>query len=158
MWLTRIACGVAPVSWHVLLSPRRPHKWAQHASRQHADFVAKGLWHGFDCGIDVKKLRGKRRYLNYKSALEARSQVTKATKVRVSQRKTLLLCEIPEAYRVDNLTCIPFDDYRIFPFGAVPKPLEPSEVRPVSDHTKSGVKAATDDDGLKHSLTALNDI
>ena len=129
-----------------------------YVSRQHADFVAKGLWHGFDCGIDVKKLRGKRRYLNYKSALEARSQVTKATKVRVSQRKTLLLCKIPEAYRVDNLTCIPFDDYRIFPLGAVPKPLEPSEVRPVSDHTKSGVKAATDDDGLKHSLTALNDI
>ena len=75
-----------------------------YVSRQHADFVAKGLWHGFDCGIDVKKLRGKRRYLNYKSALEARSQVTKATKVRVSQRKTLLLCKIPEAYRVDNLT------------------------------------------------------
>ena len=112
--------------------------------RHHADFVAKGLWHGFDCGLDVTKLRGKRRFLNYKSAFEARAQVTKATRVRVNTGKTLRLCyEIPEAYRVENLSSmIPFNDWRIFPLGAVPKPLEPSEVRPVSDHTKSGLKAA----------------
>ena len=42
---------------------------------EHAQFVAAGLWHGFDCGIDVSLLQGKRRFLNYKSALEARPKV-----------------------------------------------------------------------------------
>ena len=40
----------------------------------------------------------------------------------------------------------------------VPKPLEPTEVRPVSDHTKSGLKAATVDTRLKHTLTAVEDV
>ena len=126
---------------------------------KHAEFVAKGLWHGFDCGINVSLLKGRRRFRNYASALEARPQVTKATRGRVLAGKTLALCRVALDYSVSSLSpLIPFDDWRIFPIGAVPKPLEPSEVRPVSDHTKSGIKAATDDEGLRHSLTALQDI
>ena len=126
---------------------------------KHAEFVAKGLWQGFDCGIDVSLLKGRRRFKNYASALEARPQVTKATRGRVLSGKTLALGRVALDYSVSSLSSlIPFDDWRIFPLGAVPKPLEPSEVRPVSDHTKSGIKAATNDEGLRHSITALQDI
>ena len=124
-----------------------------------ADFVAKGLWNGFDCGIMKELLKGKRRFRNYQSALEARPQVSKAERVRVEKGKTLMLCEVPSDYCVENLRpLIPWPDWRIFPLGAVPKPLEPDEMRPVSDHTKSGLKAATDDSRLKHSWTALSEI
>ena len=75
---------------------------------EHARFVAKGLWHGFDCGIDVTKLRGKRRFLNYKSAFEAIPQVSRATRLRVSLGKTLCLCKVPEAYRASSLLFVPF--------------------------------------------------
>ena len=125
----------------------------------HAKFVGSGLWNGFDCGLDVSLLKGKRRYRNYRSALEARGKVTKATRVRVQKGKTLMLCQVPGDYCVRNLEgVIPFDDWRVFPMAAVPKPLEPDEVRPVSDHTKSGLKAATVDPILKHTLTAVDDI
>ena len=124
-----------------------------------AEFVSKGLWHGFDCGIMMDFLKGKRRFRNYKSAVEARAQVSKAERVRVEKGKTLRLCMVQTDYSVENLrSLIPWDDWRIFPLGAVPKPLEPDEMRPVSDHTKSGLKAATDESGLKHSLTALSEI
>ena len=130
--------------------------WVSHSN---AEFVAHGLWHGFDCGLDVSMLRGRRRFRNYKSALEARAKVTKATRVRVSKGKTLMLCSVPDDYNVQNLSSIiPFLDYRIFPIAAVPKAMEPEEVRPVSDHTKTGLKDATCDPRLQHTLTAVEDI
>ena len=64
--------------------------WVTHSN---AEFVAHGLWHGFDCGLDVSLLRGRRRFRNYKSALEARAKVTKATRVRVDKSKITLLDE-----------------------------------------------------------------
>ena len=80
--------------------------WVSHSN---AEFVAHGLWHGFDCGLDVNLLRGRRRFRNYKSALEARAKVTKATRVRVSKSKTLMLCSVPDDYNVQSLTpVIPF--------------------------------------------------
>ena len=82
--------------------------WVTHSN---AEFVAHGLWHGFDCGLDVGLLRGRRRFRNYKSALEARAKVTKATRVRVNKSKTLMLCSVPDDYNVQNLTpIIPFPD------------------------------------------------
>ena len=124
-----------------------------------AEFVAGGLWHGFDCGLDINLLKGRRRFKNYKSALEGRAKVSKATRVRVEKGKTFLLCEVSDDYDVASLReVIPFDDWRIFPIAAVPKPLEPDEVRPVSDHTKTGLKAATVDARLKHTVTAVEDI
>ena len=46
----------------------------------------------------------------------------------------------------------------MFPLGAVPKPLEPTEMRPASDHTKTGLNHASDMSFLKHSLTAHKDV
>ena len=44
-------------------------------SEKHADFVLKGLWFGFDLGIDITKLKGRRWFRNYESAEEHREQV-----------------------------------------------------------------------------------
>ena len=130
--------------------------WVTHSN---AEFVSHGLWHGFDCGLDVSLLKGRRRFKNYKSALEARAKVTKATRVRVNKSKTLMLAKVPVDYNVQSLSkVIPWNDYRIFPMAAVPKAMEPDEVRPVSDHTKTGLKDATCDQRLKHTLTAVEDI
>ena len=71
--------------------------WVSHAN---AEFVSMGLWCGFDCGLDVSLLRGRRRFRNYKSALEARGRVTKATRVRVEKAKTLMLSQVPVDYTV----------------------------------------------------------
>ena len=108
--------------------------------QEHADFVADGLRHGFDLGVDVTKMRGKRLYRNYPTALEARAAVTKAVRSRVDKYKTYKLFPFSEGDRHK----LPWNDWRIFPMGAVSKPLEPGEMRPYSDHTKTGMKAATD--------------
>ena len=42
--------------------------------------------------------------------------------------------------------------------GAVPKQLESDELRPTSDHTRTGLNAATDLSFLKHSLNTYNEI
>eukprot|EP00965_Chrysotila_dentata_P147480 4868900-Pleurochrysis_carterae.AAC.1 len=42
--------------------------------------------------------------------------------------------------------------------GAVEKPLKPSEVRVTSDHTRSGVNAATELGKLVHSITSYEDV
>ena len=51
-----------------------------------------------------------------------------------------------------------FDSSCIFPMGCVAKKLEPDKKRPTSDHTRTGLNAATCMDFLKHSLTAYDDI
>ncbi len=123
-------------------------------SRKHASFVINGLWYGFDLGIDVTSLKGKRWFRNYKSADEHREKVTDAIRDRVRAHKTLALC----ACSFRDARLLPWQSCRVFPLGAVPKPLEPDKVRPVSDHTKSGLKAATDDAELKHSLDTYAEI
>jgi hypothetical protein len=123
-------------------------------SNADATFVLQGLWFGFDLGVDVTKLKGKRWFRNYTSAEEHREQVTEAVRDRVEARKTIALC----ACRFRDARLLPWPSCRVFPLGAVPKPLEPEKVRPVSDHTRSGLKDATDDTGLKHTITALQDI
>eukprot|EP00965_Chrysotila_dentata_P023202 769206-Pleurochrysis_carterae.AAC.1 len=42
--------------------------------------------------------------------------------------------------------------------GAVEKLLEPGEIRVTSDHTRSGVNAATKLEELAHSITSYDDI
>ena len=55
-----------------------------------------------------------------------------------------------------------FGDFRHFPFvfpmGGVPKPHEPSVIRPTSDHTKTGFNEHTVLGILKHSLDAYNQV
>ena len=119
-----------------------------------ADFVLHGLWFGFDLGIDTSVLRGKQRFRNYPTALESRPYVSKATRSRLEAQKSVCLGEW-ETWQRDVL---PWEKWRIFPLGAVPKPLEPTEMRPVSDHTRTGLKDATDMTFLRHSLNAYDEI
>ena len=56
-----------------------------------AEFVAKGLRDGFDCGVVQSKLYGKRVFKNYPSAVGARSAVTAAIQSRLRKRKSLVL-------------------------------------------------------------------
>jgi len=56
-----------------------------------AQFVADGLRHGFKCGVDVSKMRGKRFFRNYPTAYEGASKVSEAILKRVQAAKTLCL-------------------------------------------------------------------
>ena len=85
-------------------------------------------------------------------ALEA---VTRATRARVEQGKTLQLFPFGAE---DRAVLDRWPSWRIFPMGAVPKPLEPGEMRPYSDHSKTGMKDATNLGLFRHTLTALKDI
>ena len=108
-----------------------------------AVFAQQGLRYGFKAGIDVTRMLGHKWYKNYKSALEGREAVTRATMKRVQAGKT-----IPLGTWTNTLASGLKSLYKasaIFPVGAVPKALEPGEVRPTSDH---GLNFATDLDGL----------
>ena len=49
-----------------------------------AQYVFRGLRYGFDLGIDVSLLTGRRRFRNYASAIEAREQVSDNVRDRVA--------------------------------------------------------------------------
>ena len=124
---------------------------------QHDDavFVARGLRWGFEAGIQRGLLHGKRVFRNYKSAIDAMPQVVRATQKRIDGGKSIALGDwvwVREILREE------IDDYYVFPLGAVPKPLEPTEVRPASDHTKTGWNGATDMSALRHAITAASDV
>ena len=121
-----------------------------------AVFAQQGLRYGFKAGIDVTRMLGHKWYKNYKTALDGRDAVTRATMKRVQAGKTIplgtwtntLASGIKSVYRASA----------IFPIGAVSKPLEPGEVRPTSDHSATGLNSATDLEGLRHSLNAYEEI
>ena len=82
-------------------------------------------------------------------------QVGRATQKRIDAGKTICIGEwsrVHERLRTD------VKDFYVCPLGAVPKPLEPTEVRPASDHTRTGLNASTCMDELKHALTANADV
>ena len=122
----------------------------------HAVFVGDGLRDGFTAGIDVTRLRGHRWFSNYKSAVEGRDAVTRATMKRVDAGKTVQI----GTWSDQLAACLrnSFPATAIFPVGAVSKPLEPTELRPTSDHTRTGLNSATDLDFLKHSLNTYHEI
>ena len=123
-------------------------------SPTHGRYVIEGLRWGFDLGIDLTLVKGRQRFRNYPSALNARVPVSKATRSRLADSKTICLGYYTECMRDE----LPWKQWRIFPLGAVPKPLEPTSIRPVSDHTRTGLKAATDMDFFRHSLTTYEEI
>ena len=84
-------------------------------TQANATFVENGLRHGFTLGIDTTSLRGRRVFRNYTSALENRHQVTKAIGKRVATGKTLDLGQ----WSSNSTRAIPYDNYTIFPMGAV---------------------------------------
>ena len=126
-----------------------------YVEHEHAVFVAQGLKQGFTAGVKREELFGQRIFKNYKSAVDAMEQVGRATQGRIDDGKTLCLGDwgqVNESLRDE------VKDFYVFPLGAVPKPLEPTEMRPASDHTKTGLNHASDMSFLKHSLTAHKDV
>jgi len=121
-----------------------------------ACFVADGLRYGFTAGVDITKMPGHRWFKNYESSLSAREPVTRAIMKRVQAQKTLDLGVWSS--RLGDLVRASFAATAIFPMGAVAKPLEPTELRPTDDHSRTGLNAATSLDFLRHSLTAYEDI
>lgn len=122
---------------------------------EHATFIAKSLRHGFEAGVQRHLVRGQRCFPNYKSARDAMEQVGRATQGRVDSGKTLALGDWGG---LRDLLFSQIGDFRLFPLSAVDKPLEPGEKRPASDHTKTGLNAATVLGILEHSLTAAKDV
>ena len=102
----------------------------------------------------TSSLRGRRVFKNYKSAVDHRPHVTKAILKRVEKNKTLYLGEW-------HAGVVPFDNFTVFAMGAVSKSIDGvviDEMRPTSDHTASGLNAATDMTFLRHSVTSYKDI
>jgi hypothetical protein len=124
--------------------------------RDKASFVAEGLKSGFMAGVDVSKLRGHRWFRNYPPALEARRAVTKANNKRVGSFKTLALGVWSAS--LGSLVRATFGATAIAPLNAVPKPMETDEVRPCTDHTRTGFNAATSLEFLGHSLDTYNEV
>ena len=121
-----------------------------------ARFVADGLRHGFDCGVDRTKLFGHRYFKNYPSAIAERSKVTRAVNKRLLDHKTLDLGLWSAQMRLwlGQIFAAAF----IFPMGSTPKALEPEVVRPTSDHTRTGLNAATDMSRLRYGLFAHKEV
>ena len=122
-----------------------------------AQFCREGLCYGFDLGVDPERVRGQREFKNYTSAIESRSQVTKAVNKRVAAGKTLKL----GVWSADARTQLRrrFPDYIKSPVGAAAKWLDGvklEEVRPFNDHTRSGFNDMTDDPRLRHTLDTYN--
>ena len=124
--------------------------------RDKASFVAEGLKSGFMAGVDVTQLRGHRWFKNYPPALEARRAVTKANNKRVGAFKTLALGVWSAS--LGSLVRATFGATAIAPLNAVPKPMEKNEVRPCTDHTRTGFNAATSLEFLGHSLDTYNEV
>ena len=123
---------------------------------EHAQFVAQGLRWGFTFGVDVASLKGQRIFKNYESTERARDAVTRSLSKRVAAGKTVCVGEWSTALLASLRER--FKDFFIFPMGAVEKALEPGEYRPTSDHTRTGLNAATDLGALRHALTAYKDV
>ena len=122
-----------------------------------AHFVAQGLRHGFNPGIDCDHpaLQGHRWFSNYGSALMNAAAVSKAITSRLQSQKTIDLGEWSAPLAAELRDC--FDHSRIFPMGCVAK-KDTSDMRPTSDHSRTGVNDATIMDFFRHPLTALGDV
>ena len=112
-----------------------------------AKFVADGLRFGFVCGVDVTRMRGRRFFRNYPTALQGAAKVSEAVRKRVTAHKTLCLGE----FDISRKHEIPFPKCAVFPMGAVRKKLEEA-MRPVDDHTRTQLNACTDGESLRFKL------
>ena len=80
----------------------------------------------------------------------------RATKKRVELGKTLDLGVWSDSLATRIRAY--FSSSTIFPLGAVPKALEVNEMRPTSDHTRTGANAATDMSLLRHALNSYHEL
>lgn len=129
---------------------------AGYVQDHHARFVAEGLRWGFSFGVDVAALKGQRIFKNYESTILARDAVSRALQTRVEAGKTLCLGQW--SARLFTYVKERFDNFFVFPMGAVQKALEPGDYRPTSDHSRTGLNAATSLVPLRHALTAYKDV
>ena len=90
-------------------------------------------------------------YRNYPTAYEHAESVHKSICKRVAAHRTFKF-GVFERSEFDSL---PVDQAIIFPLGAVPKPHS-SDMRPISDHTKTRLNDATE--LYPHSLSALEEL
>ena len=118
-------------------------------------YVLNGFIHGFDLGVDRSQLHGTRVFRNYPSAVVNRGSVSAAVLSRVSRHKSLRLGLWSDVR--ESLASF-FGDFYVFPLGAVPKPHAPTVFRPTSDHTRTGLNAATILGILGHSLDAYKQL
>jgi hypothetical protein len=118
-------------------------------------YVLEGFRHGFDLGVDRSQLHGTRVFRNYPSAIANRGSVSAAVSSRVRRHKTLRLGLWSSI--LGSLKEL-FGNFYVFPMGAVPKPHAPAVYRPTSDHTRTGLNAATILGILGHSLDAYKQL
>ena len=123
--------------------------------RDYGEFVANGLRWGFSIGLTPGSLRGRRVFKNYPTALAAHESVSKAILARINANKTIDLGPWEQAQADLNKR---YEDYFVFPMGAVAKPHEPDIMRPTSDHTRTGLNAATVMGILRHSLDTYEQV
>ena len=116
-----------------------------------ADYVLNGFTQGFDLGVRRELLFGTRVFSNYPATMVAKDSVNAAISSRVARQKTIMLGPwgVVRDWLVQH-----FGDFYVFPMGAVPKPHQPEVMRPTSDHTRTGLNAATILGILGHSLDA----
>ena len=100
------------------------------------EYVAHGLWHGFDLGFVHGSLPGVRAFRNYKSSLEHREETSAMIYSRVAAKRTIVLGPWTE---VKAELVARGKDACVFPMGAVPKPQDPSVYRATDDHTRTGL-------------------
>ena len=120
----------------------------------YGEFVLEGLSKGFTLGVSMASLKGRRVFKNYPATYANRSSMSNAIYSRVERRKSLHLGPSNEVFAELNRV---YPDYYCFPMNAVPKPHKPSEMRPTSDHTRTGFNAATIMGVLNHSLNTYKE-
>jgi len=118
-----------------------------------AAFVLHGISNGFDMAVDHLKMLGRRVHKNYSTAYEHKEKVHNAMLKRVGAGKTVRLGAF-NGHPAD----LPPGAGTVVPLGAVSKKLDPDSVRPISDHTKTGLNDAVDLSGLQHTLDTYNEI
>ena len=131
------------------------------APNQHGEQEKEsGLRSGFNVGVERSCLKGKRVFRNYPPAVAARAQITVAMNKRLEKGRTVKLGRWEDVRaRLDAATA----NYFVFPMGAAekgsnPDPKAPKVMRPTSDHTRTGLNAATVMEELRHSLNTYKEV
>ena len=119
------------------------------------NYIAHGLWHGFDLGFVQGSLPGIRAFRNYKSSLEHREETSAMIYGRVEANRTIVLGAWKDVKA--ELQALGRDAC-VFPMGAVPKPQDPSTFRATDDHTRTGFNAHTILGILGHSLDTFKKV
>lgn len=164
--LSTNACDAIP-GCPIKIDKFLPRMWSAVAKgfipQAEGEQLQEGLLRGFKLGVDPNLMAGHRWFQNYPSATTTgRTSVAAAVAKRVDAGKTLALGPMTDG--LAHALRSTFTASCIFPLGAAAKALLPGQTpdqlewRPTSDHTRTGLNAATDMTGLRFALTALEEI